>query len=158
MFWSFCHVHLNHVISPSLPAVPGLSLKLNDTTYGNNSVIEMLEVRYRESTLICLTNSPTCCRARENPLGVPQGEWYYPNGNLVPSRKNRAGHSVYRSRWEGEVRLNRMGDDLPPGKYCCRAPTLSGDWETICTNLSECLSYVHLSYKLRLLMVTTAEH
>ncbi len=103
----------------------------------------MLEVRDGAlSSLMCLTNSPTCCRTRENPLGVPQGEWYYPNGNLVPSRKDSAGHSVYRSRGNGEVRLNRVGTTLPSGKYCSKVPTLSGEWETMCINLSEYIALV----------------
>ena len=60
----------------------------------------------------------------------------------MPSRKDSAGHSVYRSRGNGEVRLNRVGTTLPSGKYCSKVPTLSGEWETMCINLSEYIAFV----------------
>ena len=77
------------------------------------------------STLVCVTTNVNtdCCRGRD---GGNVGDWYYPNGNIVPrptvnapvnSPFNRIGH-------HHQVRLARVNTALPAplGVYRCEVP------------------------------------
>ena len=87
--------------------------------------------RYPGSTLICVTTNinTACCRENDNngmtnATAGAVGEWYYPNGTLVPSpRKNE---DFIRVRYLHQVRLARELFDLPPlGVYTCQVPEIS---------------------------------
>ena len=88
----------------------------------NNSVVTTEEIGESEKALICATNLRPCC----NSLPNRQGEWYYPNGSLVPPKN--AGHDFYRSRGDdGTVRLNRKNDILSPmAIFYCVIPDSQG--------------------------------
>ena len=77
-----------------------------------------------ENALFCRTNHAECCRASRS------GEFFYPNGTMVPIR--RAGHGFYRDRGKEEVRLHRMeGTVLPIGKFRCEIPDESGEMQSL---------------------------
>ncbi len=119
-------------------AVPGLSIELNGVTYGNNSIIQLSEIGDGlTGSLKCTTDSTTCCRGNDNPVGGGKGEWYYPDNSPVPSPANRGNDGFYRTRGDGEIRLNRVSSNVPSGKYCCHLPNENGDTEIICANLGE---------------------
>ena len=85
-----------------------------------------------DSSLGCVTSNVTtdCCRASD---GGNVGEWYFPNGTMVP-RKITAHPSANftRSGFTHEVRLNRRNSAiLPTGIYECRVP------DPVATNASE---------------------
>ena len=106
----------------------------SDTTvYANNSVIDVNLVGEGfegvqitdGGALECHTDDITCCRGRDNPNGPGRGEWYYPNGTVVPSPGG--GTWFYRTRDHMVIRLNRIGgsDSLSPGLtglYHCEMP------------------------------------
>ena len=67
-----------------------------------------------------------------------RGEWYYPNGRVVP--KETAGEGFYKVRNAPQVvRLaRRLGNAMPTlsptGSYCCVIPTTGGEM-TFCANI-----------------------
>ena len=68
--------------------------RYSDTTvYANNSVIDIALVGdgfegaqiTDGGALECHTDDTTCCRGIDNPPnGTGRGEWYYPDGTVVP--------------------------------------------------------------------------
>ena len=55
------------------------------------------------------------------------GEWHFPNGTMVPRRKEAAMADFTRSAYKEQVRLSRRNDALlPVGKYSCRVPREDG--------------------------------
>ena len=90
-------------------------LTLNGVQYPNNSVINIEAIGENGKALICQTNKRPCCATPP----YRAGEWYYPNGTLVPVEGT--GSAIYRNRGdEGQVRLNRRNDVIYPiGVYCC---------------------------------------
>ena len=70
------------------------------------------------------------------------GEWYYPDGRMVPNRT--AGEGFYRVRNAPQViRLaSRANNPISPtGSYCCVIPTTGGEM-TFCANIGECVHSV----------------
>ena len=105
--------------------------------YANNTVIDINLVGEGfegpkitdGGALKCHTDDTTCCRGRENPPnGTGRGEWYYPNGTVVPSPGNSM---IYRTRDHMVIRLNRVGAQSgdtvgTPGLYKCEIPSVGG--------------------------------
>ena len=93
-------------------------LTLNGVQYPNNSVINIEAIGRNREALICQTNKRPCCATPPNRAG----EWYYPNGTLVPIEVK--GSAIYRDREdEGQVRLNRKNNVIHPiGVYRCEVP------------------------------------
>ena len=81
--------------------------------YANNSVIDINLVGegFEEpqitdgGALECHTDDTTCCRGIDNPDGPGRGEWYYPDGTVVPPPGG--GTEFYRTRGHMVIRLNR---------------------------------------------------
>ena len=73
------------------------------------------------SPLICTTTFSPCCST----AGNRHGEWYYPDGTMVPN--SAAGQDFYRGRGEdGTVRLHRRNNAMSPlGTYYCELPLIS---------------------------------
>ena len=70
--------------------------------------------------LECHTNDTTCCRRKDDPLNITgTGEWYYPNGSVVPPPNSNS--LIYRTRNHMVIRLNRAGgaQSLITGVYRC---------------------------------------
>ena len=113
--------------------------------YSSGSNVPITAVGEGEDALFCKTNKEDCC-ARS---GKRFGEFYYPNGVVVPVYSH--GHSFYRNRGDRVVRLNRRAEvlstsvddplplaeknDLPLGEYCCEVPDACGDIQRVCINL-----------------------
>ena len=95
--------------------------ELRGETYTNNSVIDIADVGTGESTLLCKTDSESCCETPPNRAG----EFYYPNGVQVPIRSAEQG--FYRDRRTQRMRLNRrQRTNVPIGVYSCEIPDASG--------------------------------
>ena len=104
--------------------------RYSDTTvYANNSVIDVNLVGEGfkgdqitdGGALECHTDDTTCCRGRDNlPNGTGRGEWYYPNGTVVPPPGVDTG--FYRTRGHMVLRLNRNFMNDPKGVYRCEIP------------------------------------
>ena len=105
--------------------------------YANNSVInielvgegfEGLQIT-DGGALECHTDDTTCCRGIDNPDGTGRGEWYYPDGTVVPPPGGGTG--FYRTRDHMVIRLNRVGVSGvgtigTPGLYKCVIPGVGG--------------------------------
>ena len=112
--------------------------------YANNSIIDISLVGEGfegpqitdGGALECHTDDTTCCRGIDNPLnGTGRGEWYYPNGSVVPPPGG--GTWFYRTRDHMVIRLNRVGNVVgPTGVYRCEIPGVGGVNVTREINLS----------------------
>ena len=106
--------------------------------YANNSVIDInlvgegfegLSQITDGGALECHTDDTTCCRGIDNPPnGKGRGEWYYPDGTVVPPPGNRI---IYRTRDRMVIRLNRVGASDGgtvgiPSLYKCEIPSVGG--------------------------------
>ena len=93
-------------------------------------------------SLTCHTDLTECCRNSDTGGQGGRGEWYYPNGRIVPN--SAAGEGFYRVRNAPQVaRLaRRVGGSgvtytlSPTGSYCCVIPTTGGEM-TFCANIGE---------------------
>ena len=103
--------------------------------YANNSVINInlvgegypglsLTQITDGGALECHTDDTTCCQGIDNPDGPGRGEWYYPNGIVVPPPGGDTG--FYRTRGHMVIRLNRVGVMIPTGMYQCVIPDSGG--------------------------------
>ena len=93
-------------------------------------------------SLTCHTDLTECCRNSDTGGQGGRGEWYYPDGRMVPN--HAAGEGFYRLRNAPQVaRLaRRVGGSgviytlSPTGSYCCVIPTSGGEM-TFCANIGE---------------------
>ena len=102
--------------------------------YANNSVIDInlvgkgFEEPFTDGgALECHTDDTTCCRGTEIPDGTGRGEWYFPNGTVVPP--SGSGTGFYRTRDHMVIRLNRIEEADTPmqtGVYRCVIPGAGG--------------------------------
>ena len=113
--------------------------------YANNSVINFNLVgegypgitQTDGGALECHTDDTTCCRGIDNPLSTTgTGEWYYPNGTVVPPPGSKS--EFYRTRVHMVIRLNRAGRvTMPLGVYRCELPNSKGATITRYITLTE---------------------
>ena len=74
------------------------------------------------SSLVCVTSNVNtgCCRESD---GGNVGEWYFPNGTIVPRNSGASSADFTRSGFTRQVRLNRRNSATSPtGIYECRVP------------------------------------
>ena len=110
------------------------SLARYGVTFANNSVIDITLVgegypgitQTDSGALECHTDDTSCCRGIDNPNGGGKGEWYYPDGTMVPPPN--ASDGFYRTRDHMVIRLNResTGTLSPTGMYRCVIPGAGG--------------------------------
>ena len=77
------------------------------------------------SSLVCITTNvnTNCCRGKD---GGNVGEWYFPNGNIVPRNRDSPTGDFTRSGYTREVRLNRRNNAMTPlGTYTCVVPDMN---------------------------------
>ena len=94
--------------------------------YSNNSQVSIEKIGEAENALSCRTKHAECCKTSRS------GEFFYPNGTMVPIKK--VGYGFYRDREDsGEVRLNRAEETgmLPLGKFHCEIPDPNGDIQSL---------------------------
>lgn len=74
------------------------------------------------SALLCVTSevNTKCCRGRD---GGNVGEWFLPDGSMVPRNRDSPNSDFTRSGFTNQVRLNRKNDAMgPAGIYTCKVP------------------------------------
>ena len=75
-----------------------------------------------DSALRCNTDRAGCC----NIFGRA-GEFYFPNGTLVPvPGEDLSIRTYYRNRSEGFIRLHRRPNGHETGRFRCEIPDVSG--------------------------------
>ena len=100
----------------------GVRLMLRGVQYPNNSIVNITDVGEGDHfALLCLTDKRPCCGMPPNRFG----DWYYPNGSIVPQSGDRS--SFYRNRGDdGQVRLHRRSNAMTTtGIYSCEVPDAS---------------------------------
>ena len=105
--------------------MPGMYLTLAGKIISNNSFVYYDEIgrHERSSALICHTNNSDYCHNRDNTEGCTyeMGNWYFPNGNTIPSHNGTQWpSSMFTERSQGEVLLLRVGHPSITGRYLCR--------------------------------------
>ena len=107
----------------------GLMIVFKNETYSGNE-IKIFDIGESADAVICMTTRTDCCTDKNNE--TRNGEWYYPNGNKVPTMGDN--QDFYRNRRSQQVLLHRRNNASGPlGYYCCE---LSNGTERICINIS----------------------
>ena len=97
------------------------------------------------STLVCVTTNvnTACCRRSDDPHyltnGGAIGEWYHPNGTLVPRGNSGKIINFARFGYNHHIRLARIvSNPTPPlGVYTCEVPDPCGNLFTATISLTE---------------------
>ena len=116
-------------------AVPssGLYFTLNGIVYLPGDTVLISDVGdsyYRADpgrSIVCVTSNVNtqCCRGVD---GGNLGEWYFPNGTIVPRDSGNYGADFTRRGFTHQVRLNRRNINAiaPTGSYECIVPDGNG--------------------------------
>ena len=102
---------------------------LNGTTYQNNSCVALEDIGEGDDALFCMTSFNACCSASYTATKSSLGNWFFPNGTVVPSSGGTHG-DFYRTRGQMVVSMYRRrgGDD---GIYRCEIPDSLNVTQTI---------------------------
>ena len=86
------------------------------------------DIGEEDGALLCMTNFTACCRPPYTATKSSLGNWFFPNGTVVPSSGTHG--DFYRNRGQMVVRLNRRsgGED---GIYRCVIPDSLNVTQTI---------------------------
>ena len=119
-----------------------LQLMFRGVSYPNNSVLSLNDIGDTStgSAIICTTNGSPCCKTPPNRFG----EWYYPDGSMVPN--NATGKDFYRGRGDNQtIQLNRRNNaQSPTGSFCCELPDNSNVNHTLCVRLGTFCNMIKL--------------
>ena len=117
------------VSSPATPPTMGLYFSLNGVMHMPGGSVSITDIGSSArsgdpgNTLICMTSNVNtkCCRARD---GGNVGEWYYPDGTIVPRNFGAPADDILtRTAFTQQVRLNRRANAVGPlGVYRCDVP------------------------------------
>ena len=125
----------------------GLYFTLNGVVYLPGDTVLITDIGatisgtpYPGLALVCNTTNvnTNCCRKSDNPPDGPAlGDWYFPDGTVVP--KGNVG-TITRTVYTHQVRLSRRSNAMAPtGDYECRVPDEnSGLIHTASIALGEC--------------------
>ena len=104
--------------------------------YANNSIISKAEISETTNSLQCVTDKMPYCQT-----GPKEGEWYFPNGSIIPEQENHTTTSFSVRRGDnGAVNLNyvnRSNISSPSGPFCCEIQDANSLSQTQCAILSE---------------------
>ena len=129
---SYCQVSQNLIVpDPTAPST-GLYFTLNGVVYlpGDTVLITDIGIGVRGnpdpgSSLVCNTSNVNthCCRGGDNPYGGSMGEWYFPNGTILPRFKDNPDSDFTTTVYTYQIRLDRKSNATTPlGTYECRVP------------------------------------
>ena len=113
--------------------VAGLYFNLNGVVYLPGDTVLITDIGSAlptdpHSFLVCNTTNVNthCCRKMDNPNKLSVGEWYFPNGTIVPRLRDSSNGDFSRSGWTHQVRLNRLNNAMSPlGTYTCVVPDMN---------------------------------
>ena len=118
------------ILLPVAAPTSGLYFTLNGTVYlpGDTELITTIGDSRTDpnSSLVCVTSNVNtqCCRGSD---GGNVGDWYFPNGTIVPRRISAPSANFTRSGFTHQVQLNRRNNAMSPtGIYECRVPDVEG--------------------------------
>ena len=140
----FLHIILYRSLLFFFPTARKVYLSHGNTHYyaNNTAIIISSIMTTNDTSLICHTDSTTCCRGvdKDPSSSMGNGEWLFPNGN-ENTENSVTGSGFYWIRYYQVLRLYRQGDiQTPLGTYCCRIPDSGGEMRTFCAILiGECV-------------------
>ena len=121
----------------------GVYLSLKGVVYPNNSHVLITNIGESNNSvspppnsnngLQCITDRRPCCQSPLNRAG----DWFYPNGSVVPTAQVGT-TTFYRNRGDdGTVNLNRVNSDvmMPTGRFCCVVPDATSTEVTVCSHI-----------------------
>ena len=111
----------------------GLYFTLDDIVYHPGEAVIITDIGRTAiidnagTSLVCVTSNVNteCCRGSDGPggSGGRVGEWYFPNGTIVPRQSEDPSADFTRTGSTNQVRLNRRRSAVSPtGIYECRVP------------------------------------
>ena len=104
----------------------GLYFLLNGVTHQPGDIVLISDIGVGfASSLVCKTDSINthCCRGSDNPNGSSLGDWYFPNGTVVPRLKDSRNGNFTRVGSFLQIRLTRQNNAIEPlGTYTCVVP------------------------------------
>ena len=105
----------------SLHTAGNLGFYLNGAPCLNGSTVLRTDIGEDDAALQCTTDSDTCC-TNENGE-VRAGEFYFPNGTIVPRFIDSGSSGYYRDRGSRLIRLNRQSPNgVITGQFRCEIP------------------------------------
>ena len=107
-------------------------MSLNGQLIANNSIVLLQSIGEGDAALLCTTDRTACCTGASR-----VGEWFYPDGRMVPIMTPVGGpEPYYRNRGYSLIRLNRRPNqglsETYTGIYCCEIPDQSNLIQTMC--------------------------
>ena len=99
----------------------GLYFNLNGVVYLPGDTVFITDI----GILVCNTANvnTNCCRMSD---GGNVGEWFFPNGTIVPRTRDSPNGDFTRTGWTHQVRLNRRNNTMTPlGTYTCVVPDVN---------------------------------
>lgn len=127
----------HHLLLLIVPPYNGLYFMLRARVYIPGDTILITSVRNFTdsldpgSSLVCVTGNVNthCCRSSD---GGNVGEWYFPDGTIIPRKSSARSANFTRSGSSQQVRLNRNNSAIiPNGVYECRVPSMNGSVDII---------------------------
>ena len=120
------------LISDPIPST-GLYFTLNGVVYLPGDTVLITGIGVAEpinpgSSLVCNTSNVNthCCAGRNNPNGGPLGNWYFPDGTIVPHLSASPNGDFTRTAFTHQVHLNRRNNAMTPlGTYTCAVPDMN---------------------------------
>ena len=122
-----------------------LGFVLNGVNYTNGSTVLRTDIGEGEAALRCTTDRVGCCTGDGK-----AGEFYFPNGTLVPILgADPIPHSrtYYRNRGTGFIRLNRRQISTETGQFRCEIPDAIRTNVTLFINIGMLLCYMSACIK-----------
>ena len=107
------------------PGGRNLSFLLSNTTYQNNSLVNLEDIGVGDKALHCKTDLTHCCNNLHGETSL--GNWLYPNGTAVPSNRK---WDFHKGRGFMVVLMHRRRGGVN-GIYHCRIPDAMNVFQTI---------------------------
>ena len=98
-----------------------LGFYLRGTAYPSGSTVLRTDIGEGEDALQCTTDNTTCCTGAGR-----AGEFYFPDGTVVPISGDDLTRTYYRDRRSQLIRLNRRSTSVLTGQFWCEIPNASG--------------------------------
>ena len=105
-----------------------VALVLHGTVIPNHGLVLLEDIGDSDAALFCMTDNTMCCGRGQSPGRGILGNWYYPNGTVVPNQvinNQSLQWDFYRNRGQSVVRMNRRRGGVN-GIYHCEIPDQNG--------------------------------
>jgi hypothetical protein len=120
----------------SFVSVGTLGFYLNGVAYHNGSTVRRSDIGEGDNVLQCTTESTTCCS--NLPPEMRAGEFYMPDGSVVPTSGETRLNGYYRTRGSRHIALNRRSTGTITGLFQCEIPDARQITVRLLINIGEC--------------------